>query len=104
MQIVLIRKSEIYKTVLPQKVSGQHQVICDINGVDKPLLSVSAKKGKWIIRQNKLIDILDGYSLDDSNEKFIEIKCNEFYPIKHISTDEKMIVLVEPTDSTMADF
>lgn len=30
MQIVLIRKNEISKTVLPQKVSGQQHVYCDV--------------------------------------------------------------------------
>lgn len=47
MQVVLIRQNEICKTVLPCKISGQHQVTCEINGIDRLLFSVSAKDGHW---------------------------------------------------------
>ena len=42
MQIVLIRKDEISKTVLPSKVSGQHRVFFNVKGDNKPLFAVSA--------------------------------------------------------------
>lgn len=47
MQIVLIRKDEISKTVLPSKVSGQHRVFFNVKGDNKPLFAVSANDGSF---------------------------------------------------------
>lgn len=104
MQIVLIRQNEICKTVLPRKISGQHQVTCDINGTDKLVFSVSAKDGKWFIRENRHIDLLDAFKSDENGTKIIEIKANEYYPIRYRQTNEKMIVLIEQTDISMSEF
>ncbi len=104
MQVVLIRQNEICKTVLPRKISGQHQVTCEINGTDRLLFSVSAKDGRWYIRENRHIEILDGFKLDENEIKTIEIKANEYYPIRHCQTNEKIIIFIEPTDVHMSEF
>ena len=104
MQVVLIRQNEICKTVLPRKISGQHQITCEINGVDKLLFSVSAKDGKWYIRENNHIELMEGFKPDESGINTIEIKANEYYPIRYRQTNEKMIVLIEPTDVSMSEF
>ena len=104
MQVVLIRQNEICKTVLPCKISGQHQVTCEINGIDRLLFSVSAKDGHWYIRENKHIEILEGFKLDENDVKVIEIKSNEYYPIIYRQTNEKIIIFIEPTDIHMSEF
>lgn len=104
MQVVLIRQNEICKTVLPRKISGQHQIRCEINGVDKLLFSVSAKDGKWYIRENNHIELMDGFKSDENGINTIEIKANEYYPIRYRQTNEKMIVLIEPIDVSMSEF
>ena len=60
MQIVLMRKNEITKTVLPKKVSGQHFVhYTEKNRNTKPLLAVTAVEGKWVVKKTKLKEFLD---------------------------------------------
>lgn len=104
MQIVLIRKNEISRTVLPQKVSGQHHIHCDINGENKLLFAVSAADGKWVIKENKNIELLGGYVNDENDCKKIIVSENEYYPIRHLQLDEKMIILVEPIEEERATF
>ena len=104
MQIVLIRQNEISKTTLPLKVSGQHRISCAINGEMKPVVAVSADNGRWVIRENKKVEVLDKYEKDFLGAKELRIKENEFYPIKYKASGEKMILLVEPIGEGRSDF
>lgn len=104
MQLVLIRKKEIKKKVLPQKISGQHQIYLDDQGSTSPLLSVSAYKGRWIIKENNKIEFLDGVSYDSSGHREIILKENDFYPFVHKQSGEKMIILVEPIGRGRGEF
>lgn len=104
MQIVLIRKDEISKTVLPSKVSGQHRVFFNVKGDNKPLFAVSANDGSWVIKENKKIELLDGFRTDAHGNKEISLKENEFYPIRYKANDERLIVLIEPISSDRSSF
>ncbi len=104
MQIVLIRKNEISKTVLPQKISGQHKISLDVNGTIKPLFAVSASNGNWVIKENNKIELLDGFTKDCNNIKEVIIRENDFYPIRYKATDERLIVLVEPVTIDRSSF
>ena len=104
MQIVLIRKNEISKTVLPSKVGGQHRVYLDVNGDSKLLFAVSANNGTWVIKENKKIELLDSYHKDLHGNNEIVIKENEFYPIRYKATDERIIVLIEPVGTDRSSF
>lgn len=104
MQVVLIRRTEIYKIGLPQKIGGQHQVICPINGVDRMIFSISAEDGKWYVRENKNIFIKDDRALEDNGNKYIELKAHDYYPIVHRQTGEQMFILVESDNESKSDF
>ena len=104
MQIVLIRKDEISKTVLPSKVSGQHRVFFNVKGDNKPLFAVSANDGSWVIKENKKIELLDGFETDSHGNKEIVLRENEFYPIRYKANDERLIVLIEPISLDRSSF
>lgn len=104
MQIVLIRKDEISKTVLPSKVSGQHHVFFNVKGDNKPLFAVSANDGSWVIKENKKIELLDGFETDSHGNKEICLKENDFYPIRYKANDERLIVLIEPISLDRSSF
>lgn len=104
MQIVLIRKSEIYKNKIPSKISGQHILSFNENGFQKQLLAVTASDSKWIIKASKKIELLDNYLVDEKNNKYLEIKENEFYPVKYVPTGEKMILFIEPSSRGIKSF
>ncbi len=104
MQIVLIRKNEISKTALPQKISGQHQILFVDNGEPKQLCAVSADSGAWTIKENKKIELLDKYETDALGVKEIKIKEKEYYRIRSKISGEQMIILVEPTGGSRSEF
>lgn len=105
MQLTLIRKSEITKTVLPQKIGGQHFIkFKNTNGDYENLIAVSASEKKWICRSNKYVDFVGEYGTDKNGNKELYISENEFYPIILRSTNEKMILLVEPIEASRSSF
>lgn len=104
MQIVLIRKSEILKTALPLKISGQHQISFADNGEMKSLCAVSADNGEWVIKENKKIELLGKYVTDASGCKEIIIKEKEYYPVRCKINDEIMIILAEPIGGSRSEF
>ncbi len=104
MQIVLIRRNEISKTALPQKISGQHQILFADNGESKQLCAVSADGGEWTIKENKKIELLDKYDTDALGVKEIKIKEKEYYRVRSKISGEQMIILVEPTGGSRSEF
>lgn len=104
MQIVLIRKKEISKTVLPLKISGQHQIMYADNGEAKPLCAVSADNGEWVIKKNKNIDFLKISDTDESDCREIKVKEKSFYRIRSKIKDENMIILAEPIGGGRSEF
>ena len=96
MQIALIRKGEIKKINLPQKISGQHIITFNDNGNSRQLLAVSAKNDRWIIKPNRKTDFLHNFSQDSEGRKQITLKENEYYSVVYIPTGEKIILFVEP--------
>ena len=105
MQLTLIRKSEITKTVLPKKIGGQHFIkYKNTNGDYENLIAVSASEKKWICRSNKYVDFVGEYGTDKNGNKELHICENEFYPIILRSTNEKMILLVEPIEASRSSF
>lgn len=105
MQLTLIRKSEITKTVLPKKIGGQHFVQYKNNNGDyENLIAVSASEKQWICKSTKHIDFAGDYKTDKNGFKEIVIQENEFYPLVVKATNEKMILLVEPIEATRSSF
>lgn len=104
MQIVLIRKKEILKTVLPAKISGQHQIFYAENGEFKPLCAVSADNGEWVIKENKKTELIQNFVTDESGNREIKLKENEFYILRCRANDEQMIILAEPIGTGRSNF
>jgi len=97
MQIVLIRKNEITKTVLPAKVGGQHFITYKTaDGDCKPLIAITAVENDWVIKANKKVDLLEDLTSDAKKVKEIRVVPNEYYPIAVKSDNEIMILLAEP--------
>ena len=58
MQIYLLRASELRKTFLPERVSGQYIIeYTNESGDSKPLLQISSKQGHWVITENRYVQI-----------------------------------------------
>jgi len=105
MQLTLIRKSEITRTVLPKKIGGQHFVkYKNENGDYENLIAVSASEKKWVCKNSKYVDFLGECTVDQHGNKEIVVGENEFYPIVLKATNEKMILLVEPIEAERSSF
>lgn len=104
MQIALIRKGTITKTCLPKKISGQHIITFNDNGVIRQLLAVTASKENWLIKGSKKIEILENFTVDVNGNRIIEVKENDYYPVKYIPTGEKMILFAESLSRGMNQF
>lgn len=100
MQLYLLRDSELRMAFLPLRVSGQHSVeYTSENGDVKTLLRINAKDGKWIMTEDRHIQISTGGMRKPGQYQEFELHENRIYYL-HRENGENMLLMTEPeTDS-----
>ncbi len=76
MLLTLIGKRGIYKLVLPQVAIGNYWISDKTNEVEKKLINIEGKNGKWQITTNRQQKIINPEALD-INDNSIQIKKSE---------------------------
>ena len=52
MQIILIKRDKLFKYPFPNKNINSYWIKYNDNGVDKDLIELAIKNGKWILKSN----------------------------------------------------
>ena len=60
MIVTLSNNQHMFKTILPDKVTGQYWIKDSVNGRTRNLICVEAIDGKWIAKSNKHAQFFDG--------------------------------------------
>ena len=98
MIVSLIKRERMFSLTLPQKVKGQFWLNdLDEKGVLRRLIGIEGLDGKWWIKSNKMVSILD----DESSliEKR-ELSVGNFLNLRVESTKERVVLFTEPIDET----
>ncbi len=88
MIVTLSNKEQMYKTILPEKVTGRYWIKDIHNNKKRNLICVEAIDGKWIAKSNKLAKFYDG---DNNYIKSVEIKDESVFLLS-MENDEKSLL------------
>lgn len=98
MIVNLIKTKQMFSLTLPEKVKGQYWLNdFDEKGELRQLVSIEAIDGKWWLKSNKKVSILDDRL--EPTEK-CELSLNSFLNLRIDGSDEKVILFTEPIDET----
>lgn len=96
MIVNLIKTKQIFSLTLPEKANGQFWLNdFDEKGTLRQLVSIEALGGKWWVKSNKKVSILNG---DSSIIDKCELSLNSFLNLKIENSDEKVILFTETID------
>ncbi len=102
MIINLIKSKQMFCLSLPKKVKGQYWLTdTDENGLKRDLLSIEAFSGEWVVKSNKLVQILDANNNPVENTV---IKPLSFFNLKIANSTERVILFSEPIDESRQSF
>ena len=98
MIVNLIKPKHMFSLTLPQKVKGQYWITdLDENNHFRPLVSVEAEKGHWVLKSNKKVSIVD---TDDTVTLKSVLSPSCFFKLKINDTEENAILFAENIDNT----
>ncbi len=92
----------MFSLTLPDKIKGQYWLSdFDAAGLYRNLISIEALDGKWVIKSNKHVSVLDAQNkaVDQS-----EIKPMSFLSLKYYNSDERIILYAESLDQSRQTF
>ena len=102
MVVNLIKAKQMFSLTLPDKIKGQYWLSAlDDAGTYRNLISIEAVDGKWVVKSNKYVSVLDA-----QNKAVIqsEIKPLSFLSLKCYNSDERIILYAEALDQTRQTF
>jgi len=98
----LIKAEQMFSLTLPDKIKGKYWLSdFDEAGAYRNLISIEADDGKWVVKSNKYVSVLDGQN------KAVEqsvIKPMSFLSLKYYNSDERIILYVEALDQSRQTF
>lgn len=98
----LIKAKQMFSLTLPDKIKGQYWLSdFDDAGAYRNLISIEAVDGKWVVKSNKHVSVLDA-----QNKAVVqsEIKPMSFLSLKYYNSDERIILYAEALDQTRQTF
>ena len=102
MVVNLIKAKQMFSLTLPDKIKGQYWLTdFDDAGAYRNLISIEAVDGKWVVKSNKHVAVLD------AQNKAIEqaqIKPMSFLSLKYYNSDERIILYAEELDPSRQTF
>ena len=92
----------MFSLTLPDKIKGQYW-LSDFapNGAYRNLISIEAVDGKWIVKSNKHVTVLDTHN---QAVEQTEIKPMSFLSLKCDDSDERIILYAEALDTSRQTF
>lgn len=100
MIITLSNNQYMYKTILPDKITGQYWIKECVDGRVRNLICVEAIDGKWMAKSNKNAQFFDG---ENNLIKTIEIKDECVYILK-TDSDEKSLLFANSYSGSGREF
>jgi len=98
----LIKAKQMFSLTLPDKIKGQYWLSdFDDSGAYRNLISIEAVDGKWVVKSNKHVSILDAQNKAVAQA---EIKPMSFLSLKYYNSDERIILYAEALDQTRQTF
>lgn len=98
MIVNLIKTDRMFSLTLPEKVKGQYWLNdFDEKGILRQLISIEAENGKWCVKSNKKVSVLDAGNISVDKA---ELSTNSFLNLCIENTNEKVILFTEPIDET----
>ena len=102
MVVNLIKAKQMFSLTLPDKIKGQYWLSdFDDSGAYRNLISIEAVDGKWVVKSNKHVSILDAQNKAVAQA---EIKPMSFLSLKYYNSDERIILYAEALDQTRQTF
>ncbi len=98
----LIKAKQIFTLTLPKKIKGQYWMSDeDALGNLRELISVEAIKGKWVLKSNSLVSILNA-----DNEPITDtvLKSQSFFNLKIKNESDRVILFAENIDKSRQEF
>ncbi len=99
MQIFLIKKEKLYKYPFPNKNITNYWIKDNDNGVERDLIELTFKTGKWLLRSNNVCQIIS--SKEEISE--IAVNVNNFYVLK-TEKDTFYLFICEENDKTFLSY
>ena len=92
----------MFSLTLPDKIKGQYWLSdFDDTGAYRKLISIEAVDGKWVVKSNKHVTVLD---MQNKAVAQSEIKPMSFLSLKYYNSDERIILYAEALDQTRQTF
>ena len=92
----------MFSLTLPDKIKGQYWLSdFDDAGAYRNLISIEAVDGKWVVKSNKHVSVLDAQNKAVAQS---EIKPMSFLSLKYYNSDERIILYAEALDQTRQTF
>ncbi len=102
MIVNLIKAKQMFSLTLPEKIKGQYWLSdFDDFGVHRDLISIEALDGKWTVKSNKLVAVLDA---NNQPVESFEIQPMSFISLKCYNSDERIILYAEDIDPSRQTF
>lgn len=94
MIVNLIKNRSLFSVTLPEKVYGQYWLNdMDENGNFRKLISIEAHKNEWVVKSNKIAQIVDK---DSQPVKNTIIKDDSYFNLNVVGEQGKVILFTEP--------
>lgn len=100
MIVTLSNNQQMFKTILPDKITGQYWIKDSINGRTRNLICVEAIDGKWVAKSNKHAQFFDG---ENNLIKTVDIKDECVYILK-TDNDEKSLLFANTYSNSGREF
>ena len=102
MVVNLIKAKQMFSLTLPDKIKGQYWLSdFDDTGAYRNLISIEAVDGKWVVKSNKHVTVLDAQNKAVAQS---EINPMSFLSLKCYNSDERIILYAEALDQSRQTF
>lgn len=102
MIINLIKSRQMFILTLPDKVKGQYWIHdMDRNGKYRKLVSIEENNGKWLLKNNHLVQIFD---VDQNNIKSVVVMPASFICLNITGEPERVTLFAEEEDTYRKSF
>lgn len=102
MVVNLIKAKQMFSLTLPDKIKGQYWLSdFDDAGAYRDLISIEAVNGKWMVKSNKYVSVLDAHNRPIEQ---MEINPMSFLSLKHCNSNERIVLYAESVDSSRQTF
>ncbi len=92
----------MFSLTLPEKIKGQYWLSdFDDSSIHRDLISIEALDGKWTVKSNKLVTVLDA---NNQPVESSEIQPMSFLSLKYYNSDERIILYAEDIDPSRQTF